>query len=160
MGEPEWLTEREARAWRGYRQMRLLLDTQIARDLTRETGLSDADYTVLVALSEAPDHRMRLIELARRTLWSKSRLSHQLSRMERRGHVRRDESDQHPGHARATDAVLTPDGLRLIEDAAPKHLASVRRHLIDQLTDDQIDALGDVADSVVHHLRALPEEEP
>lgn len=157
MSEPRWLNEREARAWRGYRRMRDLLDLQITRDLTRDTGLSWADYTVLVVLSEAPGHRMRLIELAGRILWSKSRLSHQLSRMEHRGLVRR---EAHAQNSRATDAVLTTDGLRVIERAAPKHVDSVRRHFIDLLTDDQIDALGDATEKVVHRLRTLLEEEP
>jgi DNA-binding MarR family transcriptional regulator len=76
MIQPRWLNEREDRAWRGYRRMRDLLDLQVTRDLTRDTGLSDADYTVLAVLSETPEHRMRLIELAELILWSKSRLSH------------------------------------------------------------------------------------
>lgn len=151
MAEPRWLDEREARAWRGYRRMRDLLELQIARDLACETGLSDADYTVLAALSESPGHRMRQAELAGRTLWSKSRLSHQLSRMQDRDLVRR---EVHAENSRAIDAVLTPDGLRAIEKAAPEHVKSVRQHFIDLLTDDQIDAFSDAADAVVHHLRA------
>ncbi|MQA88113.1 MAG: MarR family transcriptional regulator [Streptosporangiales bacterium] len=156
MSEPRWLNEREARAWRGYRVMHDLLNLQISRDLARDTGLSWADYSVLAVLSEAPEHRMRLIELAERILWSKSRLSHQLSRMEHRGLVRRE--TQAP-NSRATDAVLTADGLRVIEKAAPHHVDSVRQHFIDQLTDDQIDALGDAAERVVHRLRPLLEDE-
>lgn len=158
MSEPRWLDEREARAWRGYRRMRDLLDLQISRDLARDTGLSGADYTVLVVLSEAPNHRMRLVDLAERTLWSKSRLSHQLTRMERRGLLRREECEQHPENSRATDAVLTTDGLRAIGEAAPKHVESVRRHFLDHLTDDQIDALGDGTEQVVRHLRTDPED--
>ncbi|AYY13225.1 MarR family transcriptional regulator [Actinobacteria bacterium YIM 96077] len=153
MDEPRWLDEREARAWRGYRQMRDLLDLQIARDLNQESGLSDADYTVLTVLSEAPGHRMRLIELARRTLWSKSRLSHQLSRMQRRGLVRREECEKHPEDSRAIDAVLTAEGLRLMDEAAPRHVESVRRNFIDLLTPEQLDALGDGAEKVIAHLR-------
>lgn len=137
--------------------MRDLLDLQISRDLARDSGLSDADYTVLVVLSEAPNHRMRLMELADRTLWSKSRLSHQLTRMQQRGLLRREECEQQPRNSRATDAVLTTDGLRVIENAAPKHLESMRRHFIDLLTDHQIDVLGEVTENVVHHLRTLPE---
>lgn len=156
MNEPRWLDEREARAWRGYVRMRWLLDLRISRDLARDTGLSDADYTVLVVLSESSDHRLRLIELAGRMLWSKSRLSHHLDRMERRGLVRREE---HADNSRATDAVLTTDGLRVIDKAAPMHVESVRRHFIDLLTDDQIDALGDATENVIHHLRALREED-
>ena len=159
MSEPRWLDEREARAWRGYRRMRDLLDLQVGRDLARETGLSWADYSVLVVLSEAPNHRMRLVDLAGQTLWSKSRLSHQLTRMQRRGLLRREECERHPENARATDAVLTTEGLRAIEAAAPRHVESVRRHLLDQLTDDQIDALGDITEQVVRHFRVDSEDD-
>lgn len=156
MSEPRWLAEDEARAWRGYRRMSTLLEARIARELASETGLSAADYTVLVVLSEAPDHRMRQLELARRTLWSNSRLSHQLSRMEQRGQVRR---EAHADNTRAIDAVLTPAGLRVVRAAAPAHLASVRRHFIDLLTDDQIHALADAAEVVIDHLGADPAPE-
>ncbi len=154
MTEPRWLDESEARAWRGYQRMRQLLAAQLARDLSRETGLSEADYTVLVVLSEAPECRARLIELTHRTLWSKSRLSHQLDRMERRGLVRREE---HADNTRATDAVLTAEGLRIIEQAAPAHVAAVRRHFIDLLTDQQIDVLAEATEHVVAHLLAAGE---
>ncbi|PSL01574.1 MarR family transcriptional regulator [Haloactinopolyspora alba] len=126
-----------------------LLAAQVIRELARDSGLSDADYTVLVVLSEAPGHRMRSIELTRRTMWSKSRLSHQLTRMEGRGLVRREEPAD---NARACDAVLTEDGLRRIETAAPAHVESVRRHFIDLLTDDELDMLGAVTERVVAHL--------
>ena len=130
--------------------MRTLLDLQIGRDLTCEAGLSDADYSVLSLLSESPGHELRMIDLGARLLWSHSRLSHQLSRMERRDLVRR---DQHPANQRATAAVLTDIGLRALETAAPAHVASVRRHFIDLLTEDEIDALGKAADKIVDHLR-------
>lgn len=150
MGEPRWLTPPQARAWRGYLRMRALLDLQIARDLSGETALSDADYTVLSVLSEAPDHRMRILDLGEQLLWSSSRLSHQLSRMELRGLVRR---DTHPANQRATAAVLTDDGWQAIESAAPAHVESVHRHFLDLLTDDETEVLGAVTDKVVGHLR-------
>jgi len=152
MTEPRWLDGREARAWRGYLRMRALLDLQISRDLARDAGLSDADYHVLAVLSETPGHRVRVIALAERMLWSQSRLAHHLDRMEHRGLVRRQE---HPTNARARDVVLTTTGLRVIEAAAPDHLDSVRQHFIDLLTDEQIDALGELTETVVHHLRGL-----
>lgn len=156
MSGPRWLNEQESRAWRGYRRMQDLLDLQITRDLASDTGLSWADYTVLVVLSESPGHRMRQLDLAARTFWSKSRLSHQLSRMEDRGLVRREEQ---AGNSRAIDAVLTPEGLGVIESAAPKHLDSVRRHFIDLLTEDQVEAIGDAAETIVAHLRAQGDPE-
>src|SRR5512139_3140 len=116
MDEPRWLTADEDRAWRGYRRMHLLLDLQIARDLMRDSGLSEADYDVLSTLSETDGHRMRLTELAEYMLWSKSRLSHHAARMEQRGLVQREDS---PDDARGSLVVLTRQGLRTIQKAAP-----------------------------------------
>ncbi|MGH8961890.1 MAG: MarR family winged helix-turn-helix transcriptional regulator [Jatrophihabitantaceae bacterium] len=152
MTKTRWLDEREARAWRGYRRMRALLDLQLARDLARDSGLSDADYDVLSDLSETLGHRLRLIDLAHQMLWSKSRLSHHLSRMERRGLVRREED---PATSRGIVVALTATGLRTIRSAAPDHVESVRRNLIDLLTVKQLDALGDAAERVVRHLNAV-----
>jgi DNA-binding MarR family transcriptional regulator len=157
MGSTNWLNPREARAWRGYMRMRDLLDLQIGRDLGREAGLSDADFPVLVTLSETEGHRIRLIELAQRLLWSKSRLAHHLDRMVRRDLVRR---EAHPRNSRATIVALTAHGLHTLQAAAPAHVASVRRNFIDLLTDAQIDALGDATETVVEHLAALVHPAP
>lgn len=146
MTDPPWLDEREERAWRGYRRMRALLDLRIIRDLAADAALSDADYDVLSTLSETETHRMRLHELADTILWSNSRLSHHISRMEQRGLVAR-ELD-----ARACMIALTPAGLRTIQEAAPSHVVSVRRNFIDLLTPQQLDVLADVTETVVAHL--------
>ena len=151
MTEPRWLDEKQTRAWRGYRRMRALLDLQITRDLAADSGLSDADYDVLSNLSETSPHRLRLTELATTMLWSKSRLSHHLTRMQQRGLVDREEC---AGDARGSIIVLTEAGLRAIEDAAPHHVASVRRHMIDLLTDEEIAALDALTHRVVTHLTA------
>lgn len=116
MADPRWLDEREFRAWLGYRRMRLLLDAQIARDLSRESGLSDPDYDVLSALTSSEDRRWRLQALADRMLWSKSRLSRHISRMEERGLVTREDCAT---DARGAVIVLTESGQRAIEAAAP-----------------------------------------
>jgi DNA-binding MarR family transcriptional regulator len=149
MTDPPWLDEREARAWRGYRRMRALLDLQIIRDLAADAALSDADYDVLSTLSETETHRMRLHELASAILWSNSRLSHHISRMAQRGLVRREEDTESP---RACVIGLTAAGLRTIQEAAPGHVASVRRHFIGLLTTGQLDTLSDLAETVVTHL--------
>ncbi|MEH1122953.1 MarR family winged helix-turn-helix transcriptional regulator [Micromonospora sp. CPCC 206061] len=149
MNEPRWLDEREERAWRGYRRMRALLDLQLARDLMRDSGLSEADYDVLSSVSEAEGQRLRLTELAGHMLWSKSRLSHQITRMQQRGLVVREECAD---DARGSVIALTHEGVRAIEQAAPKHVASVRRHLIDVLTDDEVAALDALTDRVVKRL--------
>jgi len=144
-----WLDPAEERAWRGWLAMNELVRSQIARDLLTDSGLSDADYMVLVHLSEADERRIRLTDLAARLNWSKSRLSHQLDRMQARGLVRREEC---PSDARGTFAVLGAGGLAEIEGAAPKHVASVRRHLIDVLDADQVRQLAAIAERVVGHL--------
>lgn len=148
-----WLDDAQMRAWLGYRRMRLLLDLQVSRDLAEDSGLSDADYDVLSNLSETEGHRLRLSELSAHMRWSKSRLSHHLTRMQQRGLVTREE---HPSDGRGAVIVLTGDGWRAIRSAAPKHVESVRRHFIDRLTDEQIRVLGDIADAVVGHLDNAP----
>jgi DNA-binding MarR family transcriptional regulator len=127
------------------------LRAQIARDLLVDSGLSDADYMVLVHLSEADSGRVRMNDLAARLSWSKSRLSHQLARMQARGLVEREEC---PSDARGAYAALGGRGLAAIERAAPKHLASVRRHLIDVLDAEQLNQLWAIAELVTRHLRA------
>ena len=152
MGAPRWLDPAEDRAWRGYRRMRALLDLQVNRDLARDAGLSEPDYDVLSNLSETEGHRWRVSDLAARMLWSRSRLSHHLTRMQQRGLVTREDC---PEDGRGAVVVLTDGGLRAIQAAAPDHVASVRRHFIDLLSADQVAALGDIADTVHTHLATL-----
>jgi DNA-binding MarR family transcriptional regulator len=152
--EPRWLDDAEARAWRGYMRMRTLLHAQIVRDLAREAGLSGPDYDVLSNVSEAEGRRSRLGDLAARMAWSKSRLSHHISRMEQRGLVTREDCTS---DGRGAFVALTDAGLRAIQAAAPGHVASVRRHFIDLLSRDQLDALAEIAQTVV---RRLTDERP
>ena len=149
MADVEGLNESEARAWRGYQRMRTLLTAQLGRDLSHDSDLSEPDYTVLSNLSEAEGHRWRLNELSARMLWSKSRLSHHIARMEERGLVTREECAT---DGRGAFVVLTRQGMRAIERAAPSHVASVRRNLIDLLTPAEIDALAAISQKVVAHL--------
>ena len=149
MADVEGLNESEARAWRGYQRMRTLLTAQLARDLSHDSDLSEPDYTVLSNLSEAEGHRWRLNELSARMLWSKSRLSHHIARMEERGLVTREECAT---DGRGAFVVLTRQGMRAIERAAPSHVASVRRNLVDLLTPAEIDALAAISQKVVAHL--------
>lgn len=151
MSEPRWLDDTEAQAWRGHLRMSWLLDAAIARDLAREAGLSYPDYHVLAWLSEAPDRRMRMTELAAGMRWSKSRLSHQIARMEERGLVSRAGC---PSDARGTFASLTPEGFAAIEQAAPGHVGSIRRNLLDLLTREQVETLAKITEAVVDHLAA------
>lgn len=144
-----WLSRREQATWRAYRRMRARLDLQLARDLANDSGLSESDYDVLSAVSEADGQRLRLKELADSMLWSQSRLSHHIARMQQRGLVVREEC---ASDGRAVVIALTPEGWRTIQQAAPGHVESVRRHLIDLLTPEEIETLGRIAEKVVTHL--------
>jgi DNA-binding MarR family transcriptional regulator len=134
--------------------MRLLLDARVARDMAQESGLSEPDYDVLSNLSEAEGYRRRLSRLASHMLWSTSRLSHHITRMETRGLVRR-QGD--PSDARCAFVVLTKKGLRAVQAAAPPHVESVRRHFIDLLTDREIEVLGTLTHKVLDHLSGIDE---
>jgi DNA-binding MarR family transcriptional regulator len=149
MSEVRWLSEGEDRAWRGYRRMRTLLDLQIGRDLAGDSGLSDSDYDVLSTLTESPEAVWRARDLAARLLWSTSRLAHHVGRMERRGLVERGACSD---DGRGATVTLTGDGLRALRDAAPLHVASVRRHFIDLLTPTEIKTLATISTKVLAHL--------
>jgi DNA-binding MarR family transcriptional regulator len=141
-----WLNEDEQRAWRAYRRMTLLVDAAVARELTRDSGLSMPDYHVLSTLSEAEGHRRRLTELAGRMQWSASRLSHHVTRMEQRGLVTRADCSE---DLRAAYVVLTDVGWAAIEAAAPDHVESVRAHLIGALTPEELAALTAIGEKVI-----------
>lgn len=149
--EPRWLDEREARAWRGYTRMRIELEAALSRRLARGPGLSHADYSVLVELSEAPEGRLRAFQLGRALRWEKSRLSHHLKRMESRGLVCREDCAE---DARGSEVLLTETGRATIEAAAPAHVDDVRALMIDHLAPGQLDALADIAEVVLVALEA------
>jgi DNA-binding MarR family transcriptional regulator len=149
-----WLTEREERAWRALQFMQMRLEGELARQLAAESGLSYPDYLVLVALTDRPDGRMRLFELAHELGWEKSRASHHVGRMVDRGLVtkKRCTADR-----RGLYVVLTARGRRAIESAAPGHVAAVRRLVIDRLTPEQLDAVGAAAEIVLAKLDEPPD---
>jgi DNA-binding MarR family transcriptional regulator len=147
-----WLDDREARAWRAYVRMSERLDYALGQQLARDSGLSDPDYEILVVLSETPGGRLRYRDLAKEVCWERSRLSHQVARMARRGLVARDECAD---DARGAFVRLTPDGRRAIEEAAPGHVDAVRRHFIDVLDEDDLDRLADVCERVIARLDTL-----
>jgi DNA-binding MarR family transcriptional regulator len=148
-GEPRWLDAEEQRAWRAWLYSAQLLMDQLDRELTHETGISHAYYEILVALSEAEGRMLRMSELADRCLSSRSRLSHAVSRLEERGWVRRQVC---PDDGRGQLAVLTDEGFAALEAAAPVHVESVRTHLFDQLTPEQIQNMRDFGETLLRHL--------
>ena len=148
-----WLAADEQRAWRAWLDAHAKLSARLNRELQAGSGLSLSDYDVLVHLTDVPERRLRVVELARELEWEKSRLSHHVARMERRGLVSREECED---DGRGSYIVLTPAGLAAIEGAAPGHVEAVRRVLFDGLTRDQVEALGAVADRVLARLDAVP----
>lgn len=151
--EVRWLDPEEQATWRAWLGMADLVRAQVARDLLTDAGMSEADFTVLVHLSEDPEQLVRMTELADRLRWSRSRLSHQVGRMQARGLVTREEC---ASDARGAFARLTPAGKAEIDRAAPAHVASVRRVLIDVLDRTQLKELREIADAVVRKLLEDP----
>ena len=150
MPEPRWLTAEQELAWRRYRRMRTMLDLELSQDLRRDSGLSDADYDVLTMLSDRPGRALRARELGSRLKWSTSRLSHQIGRMEQRGLVARSATDD---DARGAVVALTEEGWQTLLTAAPMHVESVRRNLIDLISPGELRALDRIACKVLDHLQ-------
>ncbi|MGY1773265.1 MarR family winged helix-turn-helix transcriptional regulator [Blastococcus sp. SYSU D00813] len=146
-----WLDEGEQRAWRGLLRMSSRLDARLNRELQRSSGLSLADYDVLVLLSECAGGRLRVFEVAEALEWEQSRLSHHLARMQRRGLVVREECST---DRRGAFVVLSVAGRDAIEQAAPAHVEVVRRLVFDGLTEEQVAALDAVATSVLSRLES------
>jgi DNA-binding MarR family transcriptional regulator len=134
-----WLSADEQQHWRAWIAATLLVRDRLGRDLQEQCGLTFADYEILVRLSETEDRRMRMSELADLTMSSRSRLSHQIDRMQKAGFVDRQEcTDDRRGYF----AVLTDAGYRALEDAAPVHVESVRRRIVDVLTPAEFAEFG------------------
>jgi DNA-binding MarR family transcriptional regulator len=143
-----WLTDDERRAWRNFSLMQLQLFALLGRELAAD-GLSFSDYLVLANLSDRDEGRARPVELGRELGWEKSRVSHHLSRMERRGLVERVPC---PTDQRGWFVSMTDDGRAAITAAAPDHVEIVRRHFVDLLSPEQLRALDEIATTVLDHL--------
>lgn len=155
MGEHRWLDEREQRAWRSLMTMQADLSQHLERQLRTRDGLSTPDFEVLAHLSETPAGRLRAFALGQLLRWEKSRLSQHLTRMEKRGLIRREPctTDQ-----RGAFVVITPEGRTLIDAAAGPHVDDVRAVLIDHLTPDQLDLLAELGDQVRARLADMGEK--
>lgn len=140
-GEPAWLDDTEQDVWRRYISVMRLLPDRLNASLSTGHGLTLIDYEVLSRLSEAPQRRIRMTELAEGALLSKSRLSHQISRMEKEGLVRREPCET---DGRGFFAVLTDQGWAKLLAAVPTHVADVREAFITPLSREQLVALGEI----------------
>ncbi|MEO3786607.1 MarR family transcriptional regulator [Actinocorallia sp. B10E7] len=149
MASPRWLTPEEQAAWRAYLLSNQLLDEALDRQLQRDAGMPHAYYWILVALSEAPDHTLRMSDLARSLRYSQSRLTHAVTSMERRGWVRRDRC---PSDGRSLLAALTPEGMRTLAESAPGHVEEVRSRVFDRLTPRQVAQLQEICQVILDGL--------
>ena len=147
--EPKWLNPREMKAWRSYIIASRRLLEALDSDLDGH-DLSMADYEVLAQLSDAPERRMRMTELAEIAMLSKSRLSHRMKVMEKAGWVRREVCTE---DKRGSFAVMTDKGWRAIVKAAPDHVDSVRNRFVDNLTAKDQEELTKIFDRVTTMLR-------
>jgi DNA-binding MarR family transcriptional regulator len=143
MTETRWLNDQEQQSWRAFIDgCRALFDV-LDRQLQAESNLPHAYFEILIPLSEEPGRALRMSELAERARSSRSRLSHAVARLEERGWVRRTDC---PTDKRGQLAELTDEGFAVVQAAAPGHVRTVREYLIDQLSPEQVRALGEIGD--------------
>jgi DNA-binding MarR family transcriptional regulator len=157
MAKTRWLSPAEQQAWRAFLDATRLLFGTVDEQLQREAGMPHTYYEILVRLSEAPDRRLRMSELAEASLSSRSRLSHAVSRLEERGWVRRTCC---PTDRRGQVAELTDEGFAALEAAAPGHVAQVRAALLDHLTKEQVDALCAISETIAAGISASRSDRP
>ncbi|MDX1657651.1 MAG: MarR family transcriptional regulator [Nitriliruptorales bacterium] len=154
MSEPRWLTENEQQAWRRLAAVVLKLPSELERQLQQDADISHYEYWVLALLSEAPDRTLQLKDLAAQSNATLSRLSHVVSRLEKRGWVTREPC---PHDARANNAVLTEEGWKKVVATAPGHVECVRSLVFDGLDDADVDDLARVCDAILDRLDARPQ---
>jgi DNA-binding MarR family transcriptional regulator len=150
VAEPRWLNDCQAAVWQAYLHMNQHLYATLEEQLMRDAALSGADYKVLVPLSETPGGVLRARELCTEIGWDRSRLSHHVSRMEKRGLVVREDCAD---DARGLMVRLTKAGRKAIRGAAPKHVDSVQQCFFDLVSDDELTTLASVFDRVLENLK-------
>ncbi len=149
MTQPRWLNPDEAAMWRAFHEMQRRFFRVVDQQLAGESQLSSADYEILVAVSESEGQRLRARDLGRQIGWDRSRLSHQLRRMELRDQIRRRTC---PTDGRGTFIELTDAGRAAVAHAAPSHVDTVRANLIDLLTPEEIETMTAICTRVVAHI--------
>jgi DNA-binding MarR family transcriptional regulator len=149
-----WLDEEEQQTWRAFLAATRLVFDQLDRELQRDSSMPHGYYEILVRLSEAPERALRMSALADRAQSSRSRLSHAVARLEENGWVRRESC---PSDKRGQVARLTDEGFAALAAAAPAHVAGVRQHVFDPLSDEQVRSLREISTALVDALRAQPD---
>lgn len=144
-----WLEPEQQQAWRAYVRMQGELNAHLSRQMSVDSEISMADFAVLVQLTDTADGRVRVLELARSLNWEKSRISHHVARMEKRGLVRRDSCSS---DGRGSFVVVTDLGRAAIEEAAPAHAETVRALVFDQLSEAEVATLREISEKVFTRL--------
>ncbi|NUK84207.1 MarR family transcriptional regulator [Streptomyces lunaelactis] len=147
---PRWLTEEEQRVWRAYLHATTLFEDHLDRQLQRDAGMPHIYYGLLVQLSQAPRRRKRMTELAIDAKITRSRLSHAVARLEKSGWVHREDC---PSDKRGQNAVLTEEGLAVLERTAPGHVEAVRQAMFDRLSPEQVGQLGEIMKTMAEGLQ-------
>jgi DNA-binding MarR family transcriptional regulator len=142
MSEVSEVSEHNWEIWRSFFQMRRQLERTLEQQLQRDAGVSAPDYEILLTVYEAPQRRRRAHEIGELLGWEKSRVSHQVSRMESRGLVERVPCDT---DARGSWITLTTKGKRAVLGAMRDHTMAIRRYFFDALTDDDLERLHSVS---------------
>jgi len=155
--EPAAISAAEWDAWRAFYAMRRRLDRTLERQLQRDGDISAPDYEVLLAVFTAPDRRIRTRELTRELDWETSRVSHQVTRMEKRGLVERTECDT---DGRGSWIGVTPAGSRAVLGAMREHAASIRRYFFDVLSPEELATLASASSRVLDALEPTTDCEP
>jgi DNA-binding MarR family transcriptional regulator len=148
--DARWLDESEQQVWRAYLAASQQLWDRLDDDLQSGTGMPLSEYEILVRLSEAPDGRLRMSQLADLVVHSRSRLTHTVARMERRGLVVRRPCEE---DGRGVLAELTDHGYEVLAKAAPVHVQSVRQHMFDPLTPEEVAVLGRAMRKIAESLK-------
>ena len=149
MARPRRLDEHQRRLWQAYRDLYQELSSALQAQLLRDAGLSGSEYAVLVTLSHTPDGVLRARELGAELGWDRSRLSHLVRRMEKRGLVAREECSE---DARGSMVRLTHVGKAAVEGVAPEHSEAIRRYFFNPLSSDELETLAAVFDRLLDNL--------
>ncbi|MET7854354.1 MarR family transcriptional regulator [Streptomyces avermitilis] len=145
-----WLTPEEQRAWRAYLAASSLLEDAIDRQLQQEAGLPHVYYSILANLSEAPERRLRMTDLAEKLKITRSRLTYAVTRLEKDGSVRREGC---PSDRRGSIAALTDAGMAVLERTAPGHVETVAASVFDHLTPEQVAQLETICAAIARTIQ-------
>ena len=156
MAEHSALSESELEVWRTFYSMRRHLDRALDLQLQRDSGVSASEWEILIALNDAPGRRLRIKDIARSIGWEKSRVSHLVTRMEKRELLGRAECE---ADARSSWIGLTANGRRAVLGAMSGHVAAIRRYFFDVLDDDEAASLSSVSHRVIEAIGCAADED-